>query len=254
MNTPAKIFISYTQDDVEYKRQLQAHLSGLKRNNMIADWADDEMLIGKVWDQEKKQRLQEADIILFLVSASFLASNFESDKEMQTAMSRYHAGQVIIVPILIRPCDIESLEISKFKILPQNKLPISKWKDKDEAYVDIVKQLRRIIGNIELANNDIVILEDEDILTKDDQIMNMSEEELSYYKDFIANNETKEILIQLTQKTANTSFQHEIILLNGAFTDLKDKEIEGTINSEDFKVGINKIHKSILNLLDKWAN
>jgi len=46
---------------------------------------------------------------------------------------------------VIRPCDLPSLKISKFQALPKNAKPISTWDNEDEAFLDVVKQLKRLI-------------------------------------------------------------------------------------------------------------
>ncbi len=143
-----KLFISYAHKDEDFKDELRAHLSGLKQKGLIKEWDDRAILPGQVWDDEIKQNLNEADIILFLVSSAFMASGYINDVELKRAIARHKKGEVLIIPIVVRACDLSSLAISKFQALPKNAKPISSWDDPDEAYVDVVQQLKRVIKNI----------------------------------------------------------------------------------------------------------
>jgi hypothetical protein len=53
------------------------------------------------------------------------------------------------VPVVIRPFDFESLEISGFQALPlapgEGLKPLSTWEDKDKAWLNVVKGLKQII-------------------------------------------------------------------------------------------------------------
>ena len=63
MNTPIKIFISYSHQDSRYldKDSLFGFLKGLERDN-IEFWTDLELKAGELWDQEIKNHIQSCDI------------------------------------------------------------------------------------------------------------------------------------------------------------------------------------------------
>ncbi len=146
MKQPANIFISYAHKDEEYKDKLYNHLSGLRNSGFINDWNDRQILPGQEWDDQIKGNLEAADIIIFLVSSDFMASNYINDNEIANSMQRHANGEVLIVPVVIRPCDLPSLSISKFQALPKNAQPISTWPNEDEAFLDVVNQLKRLIA------------------------------------------------------------------------------------------------------------
>lgn len=143
---PVKIFISYAHEDEDYKDKLVKHLSGLRNNGYISEWTDREILPGQLWDRQIKKNLEEADIVLFLVSSDFMASGYIHDKEIAKAMGRHERGEgVRIIPFVLRPCDLQSLKLSVFHALPKNAKPVSKWENQDEAFLDAVNQLKRLI-------------------------------------------------------------------------------------------------------------
>lgn len=140
-----KLFISYAHKDESYKDSLVEHLSGMQRNGIIDGWQDRQILPGEEWDDEIKKELEAAQIIVFLVSSSFMASDYIHDVEIAKAIQRHEKGEVEIVPVIIRPCDFSSLKISKFQALPKDAKPIAKWELPDEAYLDVVLRLKHLI-------------------------------------------------------------------------------------------------------------
>lgn len=143
---PPTFFISYASEDRDYKDELIKHLSGLKRNGLIKDWEGRAILPGQAWDEEIKKKLEEAEVILFLVSSDFMASDYIHDVEIKRALERYKKKEVRIIPIILRHCDFNSLQISMHQALPEYAKPINTWTDKDEAYLNIVTQIKKIIG------------------------------------------------------------------------------------------------------------
>lgn len=99
------MFISYAHEDEPLLRQLETHLSLLKRQNLVAAWHDRQIPAGTDWAGEIDARLEQASIILLLVSADFLASDYCYEVEMKCALERHEAGQARVLPIALRPTD-----------------------------------------------------------------------------------------------------------------------------------------------------
>lgn len=135
--------------DEAFKDDLESHLSGLKNSGLIETWNDGMIMPGEDWEDQIRKHLETSQIILFLISANFMGSNYINDVEIKHAMERHQKDEIIIIPIIIKPCDWNSLPISKFQALPRGAKPISQWPDHDEAYLDVVSNLKRLLNNIE---------------------------------------------------------------------------------------------------------
>lgn len=149
--TTRKLFISYAESDRPYVENLEIHLSALKNSGHIASWSSSKILPGQDWKVEIEQQVYAADIILYIVSAHFISSDFIHQQRAWAEKVKANRA-AIIVPVIARPCDWESQDFYRYQAVPRNTdlnklLPISKWEDKDEAYLAIVKGLRRIIDN-----------------------------------------------------------------------------------------------------------
>ena len=102
---PLDVFYSYAHEDGSYRDMLNTHLSLLRRQGLIRQWSDRDITGGMEWDPEILRKLEEAHIILLLISADFLASDFIWNEEMKRAMERHAAGQARVIPIILRECD-----------------------------------------------------------------------------------------------------------------------------------------------------
>ncbi len=80
-----------------------------------------------------------------LISARFMASNYCYAKEMIRAIERHDAGEAVVIPIILSACDWHGAPFSKLRALPKDARPIKKWNDRDEAWLDVVQGLRRVI-------------------------------------------------------------------------------------------------------------
>jgi hypothetical protein len=144
-----KIFISYAHKDEDYKNQFEIHLSGLKRQNLIDVWTDRQVLIGEKWDEKIRQRLITSDIVIFLISSDFLASEYINEVEIKKTIARHKNKEILIAPIFLRPCDFESSILSDFQGVPRDKKFIVTWDNIDSAFLKVIEELKKIIVNFQ---------------------------------------------------------------------------------------------------------
>ena len=140
-----KLFISYAHTDDSLREQLVTHLSNLKRQQIIYDWHDRRIVPGQEWDHQINAELNEAQIILLLISARFIASDYCYSKEMLRAIERHDAEEAVVIPIILSACDWQGAPFSKLQALPKDAKPVKNWDDPDEAWLDVVRGLRRAI-------------------------------------------------------------------------------------------------------------
>lgn len=142
---PLSLFISYAHEDEPLRQQLETHLSLLQRQGLIASWHDRQILAGDERAQEINQHLEGASIILLLISASFLASDYCYDIEMKRALERHQRGEARVIPIILRPCDWQASPFARLQCLPHYGSAVTTWQNSDEAFLAIAEGLRLII-------------------------------------------------------------------------------------------------------------
>ena len=141
-----EVFYSYSHEDEELRDELEKHLSILKRHGVITGWHDRKIGAGREWEGEIDTHLDTADIILLLISADFLASDYCYDVEMSRAMERHEAGEAYVIPVLLRPVDNwESAPFAKLLGLPTDFKAITTWSNQDEAFADVARGIRQVV-------------------------------------------------------------------------------------------------------------
>jgi len=146
---PLKIFISYSHRDEKLCDELVNHLRPMERTGLISIWLDREQLRpSSVWADEITKALDEADIILFLVSYGFLSSEFLIE-EMRRALKRYEKAEATIIPIILSDCDWGQTPLFNFQALPRSAKPVTEWKDRGEAFADITRGIRQVVERLQ---------------------------------------------------------------------------------------------------------
>lgn len=138
----AGVFFSYSHADEALRDQLEKQLSMLKRQGVIDTWHDRRIGAGQEIALAIDNQINRDDIILLLVSADFLASNYCYDIEMKRAMERHEAGEAIVIPIILRACDWHHAPFGKLNAVPRDGKPITQWADIDEAFLQVAKAVR----------------------------------------------------------------------------------------------------------------
>jgi len=146
--TPITVFFSYSHQDEKLRDKLTTHLKLMERTNVIDTWHDRAIPTGGEWDKKIKTELLEADIILLLISADFLASDYIWDVEVKTAMKRHEAGDAVVVPIVLRDCDWFDAPFGKLQGLPKDAKPVISYSNMDEAFTFIARKIKQTAKNI----------------------------------------------------------------------------------------------------------
>jgi hypothetical protein len=130
---PLEVFYSYSHRDEKLRLELEKHLALLKRSNLIVGWHDRRIEAGDDWREQIDEHLRSAHIILLLISADFLASDYCHDVEMKLALDRHARHEAIVIPIILRRVDWSGSRFAHLQPLPKNAKPIAAWRNRDEA-------------------------------------------------------------------------------------------------------------------------
>ncbi len=143
-----EIFYSYAHEDERLRKKLETHLSLLKQEGLITGWYDREIRAGAEWAHEIEAHLNSAHIILLLVSPDFMASDYCYSVEMRRALERHDAKAARVIPIILRPTDWKKAPFNKLQVLPSNHRPITKWSDRDEAFLHVAQDIRKAVDEL----------------------------------------------------------------------------------------------------------
>ena len=118
---PVKIFFCYAHEDEPLLNKLKSHLIPLQRQNLIDVWHDRDISAGTDWEQQIKSHLNEAQIILLLVSPDFMVSDYCYGIEMQRALERHDLGEARVIPVILRYVYWQGV-LGKLQVLPTDGL------------------------------------------------------------------------------------------------------------------------------------
>jgi hypothetical protein len=132
------------------RQHLEKHLKILQRHGVITTWHKGMISAGKEWENETYKQLMTADIILPLISADFIASDYNWTVVLTMAIERHQAGTARVIPILLRRFDNWKVVFGnlKLKALPEGERPVTDWKPYDNAFESIAKGIREVVEEL----------------------------------------------------------------------------------------------------------
>lgn len=150
---PVTLFYSYAHEDEPLRDELSGHLKILERRGLIQPWHDRQITAGQDWHAAIDGNLALSDLVLLLVSADFIGSDYIFGVELKQAMARQAARECEVVPIIVRPvnidpADIDVLPFMKLQALPADLKPVTTWPNRDEAWTQVAKGLRATVEAI----------------------------------------------------------------------------------------------------------
>jgi len=142
-----KLFISYSSKNTEFMRRFVTHLEPLKRNGDINYWHDRMIEPGSKWDDSIKSEMETSDIIIFLLSPDFIATNYIFDVEIPKALEQFKSQKSKLFFAELQSCNWEKTILAQFQ---QTTDPTA-----DNKGVILVKeplnddQWKKVIGELE---------------------------------------------------------------------------------------------------------
>lgn len=224
-----RLFILTAPEDANRYNELNRHLTVLKRTGKISIYSYFEVIAGEEWQPRLRFEIQQADLILPLVSVNLINSEFDFGL-LQDALK---AGRRV-APILIGRVDLDGTGLEKLRFLPTGGRAVSDFPNQDEAWTDVVREIRRLLPEGEKVAKQPTT---ETVVTVDKQQV----------RDLISRAKLRDAL-DLLQKAAPDS--PDVISLKAQLADLEKNERLGVIDFKDVSLRRNQITMGVLNLLN----
>ncbi len=148
LKQPALVFYSYDDRDRELRDELEKHLATLKHQQLIKPWHNRDISAGTEWKSVVDKNLNDAQIILLLISADFIASEYLYAFEMTRALERHNSGEAFVLPVKLRFCETKGLPFDQLDFLPENRIPISSRANIDEALQEVAQGIRKVVEEL----------------------------------------------------------------------------------------------------------
>ncbi len=148
MSEPLKVFITYSHNDRQQNTELKTRLAVMESEGKIKLWDDNEILPGTKWYKEIFTNLADSDILLYLLSATSLASK-NCNKELAEALN----SKIRVIPIILEHCDWLNHQLSDFQALPDKGKPINKWQPESRGWQNVVAGIRKAVEEMQVQAN-----------------------------------------------------------------------------------------------------
>jgi predicted alpha/beta hydrolase family esterase len=146
---PIEVFFSFAHQDEKLRDELEKHLSILKRQGIITAWHHRKVGAGKEYQNEIDTHLDTASLILLLISADFIASDYCWDVEVRRAMERHEAKQARVIPVILRRTDDwKNAWFGGLQPLPNDGKPVSEWGNRDKAFCNVAQGIRAAVKEL----------------------------------------------------------------------------------------------------------
>lgn len=145
------VFYSYSHKDEDLRDELETHLKIFERRGLIESWHDRRIPPGTEWKGQIDASLERAHLILLLVSADFIASDYCYDVEMRRALKRHDAGAARVIPIIVRDCKWQCAPFNQLQALPKDGRAVRLWPDRDSAWRDVAEGIERALEELREA-------------------------------------------------------------------------------------------------------
>lgn len=146
--TALKVFVSYAHEDESHRQALGKHLRALEREGLIEIWHDRMITGGREWKGAIDEALKSSNIILLLISADFLDSDYCNDVELSEAIRMHDAQLVRVVPLILRSCDWKHSLLARFNALPPDGQPIVEAEYPDQRFSMVATGLRQVVEEL----------------------------------------------------------------------------------------------------------
>ncbi len=101
------------------------------------------------WEHEIDDRLDDSQVVLLLVSADFIASDYCWGVEMKHTMEMHTAGLAGVIPVVLRHCVWHTAPFGRLQALPTGGKPVDAMRPRDRAFMEIAERIRSIVTEME---------------------------------------------------------------------------------------------------------
>ncbi|MEM9822803.1 MAG: toll/interleukin-1 receptor domain-containing protein, partial [Bacteroidota bacterium] len=142
-----QIFVSYSPKDKQYVAEIKKHFKPFEQQ--LKFWDHDQILPGQNWKEEIQSAIDQTKVIILLLSADFLASDFIASNELPALLQAAEKDGAVVLYVILKPCLFEVVdELQQYQSMNPANIPLLKMDaiEKEELYVNLVRQAKRILA------------------------------------------------------------------------------------------------------------
>jgi hypothetical protein len=146
---PLSISIAHSSDDAKLLPKIVQLLVTLQEQGNEIGWQPNEIHFNRQWENKKEDYLGEVDLLLLLVTPSFISCKYCYCEHLKWAINQ-HDKKAYIVPILLRDCLWDETPFATLPtITPSSRKAVDEWSKPNQAFKQIGLDIRAAIKHLQ---------------------------------------------------------------------------------------------------------
>ena len=145
-----RLFLCYAREDHKWAELLRGHLAPLESTGQLSAFMDRQIEPGATWNDEIREELLSADLVLAIVSVNLLNSKYAVGVELRTAVKRHQERTLTLLPVIADYCLWDVTPLGELQALPMGEdgriKPLVDWSNPNVPLTAVTKALRQMVG------------------------------------------------------------------------------------------------------------
>jgi len=244
------IFIAYTPQDQNQLDEILVHLTPFQEQGLCTISLGG-IASGSIWEEEVSKALEQANIVLLLISPDFVASDYMRYDSLKQSFERSRYGETIIIPVIVRPATWQSLPVDRHHTLPRNGMALSAYDNGKRSEVwlkDVAQPVKELLikmseGSLQLNQPRFTGTMDRKITDHTD--FNRSIEQLLQKGK---TDEAFEKILEIYNKTHDPVY-YDVVTLYARYKHIETSKNIGSVSHDEYLRALNQINSSFLRIL-----
>jgi len=148
-NDPLSIFIAHTYNDGRILLKIEQILRTIDFQEGGINYQPGEIALDTRWKESRYNHLASVDLILLLVTQSFVATEYCYSEQLKWAILRHNQEQAYIIPVLLQACLWDGTPFAGLHtITPANRKAVDEWSRPAQALHEIARDIRNAVRYI----------------------------------------------------------------------------------------------------------
>ena len=148
LDTPITLFYSYSHKDSRPRERMDTALNPLREHG-LRTWSDQRIPAGEQISTEIKQKMEETDIFVFLMSPDFMASSACREEWRYANVIAQKKASVKLIPVILRSCPWKDFgQMSRLMALPRDGKPVKKFRNVDDGWKQVYDGIKLVVDKL----------------------------------------------------------------------------------------------------------
>jgi len=145
------VFLYHEDADKELAIEFRDFFKPMEKRKKLLISACADMPPGQIETEWLKVSIDNAEVLLLLVTKNLLTRDFFYNDFTPLALTRRNEGKCVIVPVMFSACQLDETVFGKLERTPVKGTPINKYQSRDDGFWDVSEQIETLLENYETS-------------------------------------------------------------------------------------------------------